>query len=130
MAVVPHDGGVGAGDPLEHAALLPVPGVGGAEFDPLVFVLEIDHADLDDIVGFGGAVLEVHLIGQDVAVVGRELQFVIVAEPVEARQAGDLADGGERGSRVGVLADEMGGGGECEEAAGGGAEEVAAVHGW
>lgn len=130
LTVVPHDGGVGAGDPLEHAALLPVPGVRGAEFDPFVVVLEIDHADLDDVVGFGGAVLEVDLIGQDVAVVGGELQFVVVPEPVEAGLAGDLADGGERGGGVGVLAEEMGGGGEGEEAAGGGAEEVAAVHGW
>lgn len=54
--------------------------------------MEIDHSDLDDVARFGRAVLEVDLVGEDVAVVRRELEFVVIAEPMEARLACDLSN--------------------------------------
>src|SRR5688572_14020373 len=45
LAVVPQDFGLAAGNPLQHAALLPTPSFRAAEFNPAVAVLEVDHAD-------------------------------------------------------------------------------------
>ena len=93
VAIVPDDLADGARQPLQHAALLPAPGAALAQLDPAVVVLQIDHADLDHVVGSGRAVLEVHLHAQDVAAGRIELQLVVVAEPVVLRSGGDCADG-------------------------------------
>jgi len=72
-----------AGPPLEHTALLPAPGAALAEFRPPVAVFEIHHPDFDDIVGFGAAMLEINLHPEHIPADRIELQFVVVAEPVE-----------------------------------------------
>ena len=75
----------GARPPLEHAALLPAPGAALAQLDPAVAVGQIDHADLDHVVGLRRAVLEVDLHAQHVAAGRIELELVVVAEPVVLR---------------------------------------------
>jgi len=67
LAVIPDDLGLGAG------------------------YADVHHADLDDVVGPRGAALEVHLHPQDVAAGGVELEFVVVAEPMEFRAGRDDA---------------------------------------
>ena len=74
-----------AGPPLEHTALLPAPCSALAKFRPLLAVFEIHHPDFDDIVGFGAAMLEVDLHPERVPAGRIELQFVVVAKPVEFR---------------------------------------------
>src|SRR5688572_33490810 len=59
LAVVPEDFGCAAGNPLEHAALLPAPRFRAAELNPAVVVLEVHHADADFVVRLGLTVLEV-----------------------------------------------------------------------
>jgi hypothetical protein len=88
-AVVPDDRRLAAGQPLQHAALLPAPGRSRAQLDPAVAVGQIDHADLDRVVGFGRAMLETDLHAQHVAVGGVEFQLVVVAEPVVFRPPRD-----------------------------------------
>jgi len=81
-----------AGPPLEHAALLPAPCAALAEFSPPVAVFQIDHPDFDDIVGFWAEMLEVDLHPEHVPAGRVELQFVVVAEPVEFRPLCDSPD--------------------------------------
>ena len=76
-----------AGPPLEHTALLPAPGAALAQFRPPVAVFQIDHTDFDDIMGFRAAILEIDLHPERVPAGRVELQFVVVAEPVEFRPA-------------------------------------------
>jgi hypothetical protein len=91
LAIVPHHLAGRAGQPLQHGALLPVECARRAERDPLVVVLEIDHADLGDVVGGDRAVLEIDGEPEHPAVAGAELQLVVVAEPVEVGAVGQRA---------------------------------------
>ena len=95
LAVVPDHLALRAGEPLEHAALLPAPGPALAQLDPAVAVVQVDHADLDHVVRARRAMLEVDLHAEDVAAGRVELQLVVVAEPVEFRPSRDRPDGGE-----------------------------------
>ena len=90
---IPHHGRFGARHPLQHAALLPIPRVRLAEFDPLVAVLQIDHADLDHIVRRRRAVLEINLVAEHEAPARIELILVVISEPMKLRPARDRADG-------------------------------------
>jgi len=120
LAVVPGDIAIRARDPLQHAALLPVPGVGAAEVDPAVAVLRIDHPDADRVGLRRRAAFEVDLVREHEAVVGGEQELIVVAAPVELRTARDRADAGRRrlvraaGERA-----EGGEGGEFQEVAAG-----------
>ncbi len=51
FAVIPDHLRFRTGEPLEHAPLLPVPGAALPELDPAVVVAEVDHPDLDRLVG-------------------------------------------------------------------------------
>jgi hypothetical protein len=111
--VVPHEAGGGLGEPLEHGALLPVPGAGAADFLPGVFGLGVDEADADFVFGEWGAAFEADLLAEEEAAGGIKLELVVVAEPVEAWGVGDAADG-----------EFFGGEGACGEEG----KPVAAVH--
>ena len=50
LAVVPRHLALTARHPLHHAALLPVPSAGDAEFGPLVAVLRVHHADANHVI--------------------------------------------------------------------------------
>ena len=119
-AVVPGHIAIRARDPLQHAALLPVPGVGAAEVDPAVIILRVDHPDADRVSLRRRAAFEVDLVGEHEAVVSREKEFIVVAAPMEFRPAGDRADAG-RGWRGRAASEctEGGEGGEFEEVAAG-----------
>jgi hypothetical protein len=120
LAVVPGHVAVRTRDPLEHAALLPVPSVGAAEVDPSIAVLRVDHPDADRVGLRRGAAFEIHLVRQHEAVVGGEQELIVVAAPVELRAARDRADTGAL--RGGGAADEPAERGERGEF-----QEVAAV---
>ena len=92
VAIVPNDFVFAAGNPLQHAPLLPTPSSCFAEFDPLVAVVGIDHSDLNHIIRLGRAMFEINLVAQHEAIVRRELQLVVVAEPMKLRAFRDLAD--------------------------------------
>ncbi len=111
--VVPGDFGLRPGPPLEHAALLPAPGVGLSELDPLVCVGEVHHADIDDVPRLRGAMFEVDFIREHVAIRRIELEFVVVAEPVIFRPAGDGPDRGKLVCRGAAGEAGQGGGGEA-----------------
>jgi len=49
--IIPDDFALGAGQPLQHAALLPAPGAAFAELSPAVAVAQINHTDFDHVVG-------------------------------------------------------------------------------
>ena len=126
LAVVPDDLRFGAGNPLQHAALLPAPGLRLAEGNPFVFLVQINHADLDHIVRGGRAMLEADFVGEHKAVVGRELQLVVVAEPVELRSPRDLPHRRERArlcSQRAAGSEQTAGGGRRQ----GGLQELAPV---
>ena len=95
FAVVPDHLASMAGTPLQHAPLLPSPGIGFAEIGPSVAVLQIHHSDADPIPGGGCPPLEVDLIGEHEAVRGIELHFVVIAEPVEFGAPRNLAHRGQ-----------------------------------
>lgn len=84
LPVIPENLSLGAGPPLEHAALLPAPGAAAIQLNPAVGVLQIDHADPDDIVRFRAAMLEINLHRQHIPAGGVELELVVVAKPVES----------------------------------------------
>ena len=115
LAVVPDDLRRSAGDPLQHATLLPAPRVRLAERDPFVLLVQIHHADLDDILRRGRAMLETDLVAQHKTVVRRELQLVVVAEPMGPRTARDLADGWKLGGVLSAQSSADGCGGERGE---------------
>lgn len=85
LPVVPYNFVFRAGTPLEHTALLPAPGAALAQFCPLVALFQIDHPDLDNIIGFGAAMFEIDLHPERIPAGRVELQFVVIAEPVEFR---------------------------------------------
>ena len=94
----------------------------------MIAVMEVDHADLDDVVRGRRAMLEIDLMAEHVTIVRGKLQLVVVGKPVVTGLVGDLADSWISGCGVMFLADEVSSGAEGEQAAGGGAEKVAAVH--
>jgi hypothetical protein len=59
--------------------------------------MEVDHADLDDVVRGRGAMLEVDLMAEDVTIVWGKLKLVVVGEPVVTGLVGDLTDSGKSG---------------------------------
>ena len=87
--VVPDHFGGRTRQPLEHRALLPVPGAAFAQLKPAVAVLEVHHADPNRVAGFGRAVLEVHLHAQSVTTGRIQLELVVVTEPVKFGAARD-----------------------------------------
>lgn len=93
LTVVPDHLGSGAGQPLKHAALLPIPGAAFAQLGPAILVACVHHADFDNVPGPGGPMLEIDFVGQGQAARRIELQLVVVAEPVKLRSAGDRPDG-------------------------------------
>ena len=95
LSVVPDNLVFRARPPLEHTTLLPAPSAAVAELDPAVPVFQIHHSNPDNVVGFGAAVLEIDLHPENIAAGGIELEFVVVAEPVEFWPVGDRADRGQ-----------------------------------
>ena len=121
FALIPNHFGFGAGNPLQHATLLPAPCVALAQGNPLVVVLEVDHADLNHIIPGGGAPFKAGSIAQHKAIVGGELKLVVVSEPMKPRAFGDDAgrwevfgglalgacDHGTRGKRGETISEEL-----------------------
>ena len=94
-AVIPDHFFLRSGNPLQHATLLPIPGTAASQFDPAIFILKVDHADLNGVVRPWAAMFEVDLISEHEAACRIELQLVVIGEPMELRAACDLADGWE-----------------------------------
>ena len=85
LPVVPNNFVFRSGSPLKHAALLPAPGAALAEFRPPVAIFQIYHPDFNHIIDFRAAMLEVNLHPEHIPAGRIELQFVVIAEPVEFR---------------------------------------------
>jgi hypothetical protein len=100
LAIIPDHLRLRAGDPLQHAALLPAPCLGLAKRNPTVVLVQIHHADFDLVFRRRRPMLEADLVAEHEAVVRRELQLVVVAKPMKPRAACDLTD---RGKLVRVL---------------------------
>lgn len=58
LPIIPDRRRFRSGQPLEHAALLPVPGDAFPEVAPAVVLFQIDHADFDDVIGPGRAMFK------------------------------------------------------------------------
>jgi hypothetical protein len=97
FAIVPNYCVVLLRQPLEHATLLPVPGPGGIQVDPPIAVFQIHHADPDVVLGRGGSSLELDFVAQYEPVVGRKLQFVVIAKPMKTALSGYRSDAGRFG---------------------------------
>ena len=52
------------GVPLQHCALLPVPGMGVCQLDEPVIVIQVDYSNADRVIGSRRAVIETGLVGQ------------------------------------------------------------------
>ena len=89
LAIVVDHEPIAAGNPLQHAALLPAPGPRLAEANPAVTIGQIDHAHLDRVGGRRGAVLKPDRVAQAVPHLRIKLQLVVVGKPVVPRAAGD-----------------------------------------
>ena len=129
LAIVPDDLRRRAGDPLQHAPLLPAPRARRAERDPFVLLVQVHHADFDHVIRRRRTVLEADLVTQHKTIIRRELQLVVVAEPMKPRAARDLADGRELHVVLPAQSRADGCGGERgEELAASGTAECVGIH--
>jgi hypothetical protein len=85
LTIVPDNFSFRSWEPLQHAALLPVPGARVTPLDPLVAVSRVDHADFDNVVGSRRTMLEIDLVTKNITPGGIEFQLVVVTEPVKLR---------------------------------------------
>ncbi|MFN9941179.1 MAG: hypothetical protein ACK56I_17040, partial [bacterium] len=69
LAVIPNHLRLAAGYPLQHAALLPAPGVRFAKRDPSVTILNVDHPHLNHVFRRGRAMFKSYLVRQHKAIV-------------------------------------------------------------
>ena len=91
VAVVPDDFAPVARSELQHAPLLPAERRGAMNRSISVRVRPVDVADADGILRGRAAALESDLVRQHDRVVRRELQLVVIPEPVVFRAAGELS---------------------------------------
>jgi len=87
--VVPDNLRLRTGYPLQHTALLPVPGSCISQPDPTVIVLKVNHPYFDAIFGSWRSAFESNPHAQHISIMGIELQLVVIPEPVVSRSAGD-----------------------------------------
>ena len=83
VAIVPHDIALRLRHPLQHATLLPAPGIRTSELDPAIAILQVDHANVNPVVRRRRPMLEVNFHSQHITVRRVEFKLVVVAEPVK-----------------------------------------------
>ncbi len=89
LPIVPDNFAFRTWSPLQHAALLPTPGLTGSQFDPAILVAGIHNADLDLVFGCWCPVFKADLVGENQSVGYIEFLFVIVPKPVVVGTSGD-----------------------------------------
>lgn len=100
LTIIPHHFAGTAGQPLQHAPLLPVPGQGAADLCPAIVVLQVHVSQLDAIIRPGRTVLKIHLIPQHQTTRHIKLKFVVIAKPVLLWPARDGTDRRQRGGSL------------------------------
>jgi hypothetical protein len=74
---------------LKHTPLLPIPGGRSSDLRPAVAIFQVNETEADLVAGLRRTVLECGLHPEHVSRTRVELQFVVVAEPMEAGALGD-----------------------------------------